>query len=95
MPVIVLISTALTEGVKNMLSALRQEKYREEGKTEGREEGITEGREEGITETFELFKQAGVDEKTVNQVIELARASGIRIGQSNIHSDTTAKSNSK
>ena len=87
MPVIVLISTALTEGVKNMLSALRQEKYREEGKTEGREEGITE--------TLELFKQAGVDEKTVNQVIELARTSGIRIEPANIHSDTTTKSNSK
>ena len=38
MPVTVLISTALIEGVKNVLSALRQERYREEGKAKGRAE---------------------------------------------------------
>lgn len=63
----------------------------EELKAEGREEG----RSEGVTETVEMFQKAGVDEKTINQVIELARASGITIKQSNTHSSDTTKSNSK
>lgn len=53
-----------------------------------------EGKVEGVTKTVEMFKQAGADEKTINQVIELAAAAGITIERSN-NSDTTTKSNDK
>lgn len=65
------------EGAHIMFAEFRKKKYKTEG----------------ATETVEMFKQAGVDDKTVKQVIELARASGITIKQSNSHSSGTTKSN--
>ena len=65
------------EGAHIMFAEFRKKKYKAEG----------------VTKAVEMFKQAGVDDKTVNQVIELARASGITIKQSNSHSSGTTKSN--
>lgn len=72
MPVIVLISTALTEGVKNMLSALRQEKYREEGKAKGREEGKAEGREEITAEVLDILKRYDINGDALKEVEALS-----------------------
>lgn len=51
------------------------------------------GKSEGITETVKMFQEAGVEEDTINQVIELVNAAGITIEHSNGDTSTTTKSN--
>lgn len=67
MPLIAIISTAIVEGVKNMLSALRQEKYREEGKAEGITEGEARGKDAEQKRLLSILEKDGVDE-VINQI---------------------------
>lgn len=87
-PIITLIATCLTEWEDDrMLTALRLQKIEDKaearGEEKGKAEGIAEGKAEGINETVELFKQAGVDEETINKVIELAASTGIKTDKPN------------
>lgn len=72
MPVIVLISTVVIEGVKNVLAALRQEKYRDEGIAEGEARGKAEGKEERISEVIDILKRHDINGDALKEIEALS-----------------------